>query len=245
MVGVRKTIAILALSALGGLIITSNPLGPVGPDRQLVSAVRWLLLPLGVTIAGLVLDRPWGRWVAIATGIAVLPWSVALTFGETYGASTTRPTIALVASLLLLVSLPGRAMFERFEGRIKDLDWRGRRMSLLRWTIICNIAAALALYPFVTAYEARIAWHIAIPAVLLAGLVLGVLLLAYQKTAGLLWVALCCLLFVPAGAYFVSQEASHAGEAVLFASLFAPGVLTAWASLIAFGRPILSALRER
>jgi hypothetical protein len=50
---------------------------------------------------------------------------------------------------------------------------------------------------------------------------------------------------VPAGWYFVWREAGSLGEAVLFGVVFLPGVLTAWASLIAFGRPIAGHLAGR
>ena len=67
---------------------------------------------------------------------------------------------------------------------------------------------------------------------------LGVLLLARRKTIGLLLVAGCCLAFVPAGGYFVWREAQYVGEAMLFAVAFAPGILTGWACLLVFGRPL-------
>ena len=49
--------------------------------------------------------------------MAVLPWALVLTFGLPAGVPLTQQIIALVASLLLLLSLPGRAMFERYEGK--------------------------------------------------------------------------------------------------------------------------------
>jgi hypothetical protein len=116
-------------------------------------------------------------------------------------------------------------------------------MGLVRWTIILNMASALGLFLFVVVYRYAIGWHVAIPAVLLAGLVAGVLLLARQKTVGLLLVALSCILFVPAGTFFVWQEASHTGEVYLFAAAFLPGIIAGWACLFAFGRPMWRALR--
>ncbi len=151
-------------------------------------------------------------------------------------------TIALVASLLLLVSLPGRAMFERYEGKSK-MDWSGPRMGLVRWTIILNIASVLGLVLFVSLYRYRIEWHAAIPAILLFGLMVGVLLLGFQKTIGLLLVAVSCALFVPAGTYFVWKEASYTSDVYLFAVSFLPGVIAGWACLFAFGKPMLNTLR--
>jgi len=116
-------------------------------------------------------------------------------------------------------------------------------MALVRWTIILNIASAIGLLLFVAVYRYAIEWHVAIPGVLLVGLVAGVSLLARQMTFGLLLVALSCVLFVPSGTFFVMKEASHTGEMYLFAAAFLPGVIAGWACLFAFGRPIWKALR--
>ncbi len=240
---IRKALALAALVTLGGLIVLSDVTNAAGGQDRWVASF-WGFLPLLlVTMVGIVIGGAWARWLGIAGGIAVLPWAVALLL-RPYGLSTVRPAIALAAALILIASLAGRSMFEAFEGRATRVDWRGRGMSLIRWTIICNLASILALYLFVVAVQYRIAWHLAIPAATLVGLVTGVLLLAYQKTGGLLLVALCCLAFVPAGAYFVHHEARSHEEAVLFAVVFLPGVRLGWASLLRFGRPIVRYLRE-
>ncbi len=241
MVLIRKVAAILALAALGGLIVTLER-GSYGVNPRLVVVTRVLLLPLVLTMIGLALEKAWSRWLALAGAVAVLPWAIVLTFGLPSGAPLMQQTIALVASLLLLVSLPGRAMFERYEGKAR-MDWSGGRMGLVRWTIILNIASVLGLFLFVGLYRYAIEWHMAIPVVLLCGLVVGVLLLGFQKTIGLLLVGVGCVLFVPAGTYFVWKEASYTGEVYLFAASFLPGVIAGWACLFAFGEPIWKALR--
>jgi hypothetical protein len=243
MVRLRQTIAIACLLTLGGLIVTSDRPGSFGVYQREAIAFWLLLLPLAVTVIGLAFGRYWSRWLALAGGIAVLPWAIAMTFGPRYGLPLTRPVVALVASALLLRAMLGRAMFERYEGRVEDVNWSGPRMSLVRWTIVCNIASIQALYVFVAAYQYRIGWHIGLMAAPLFALIIGVWLLAHQKTIGLLLVAAACILFVPAGAYFVWTEASSTGEAILFGAIFAPGVLTGWASLLAFSRPLMAALR--
>lgn len=240
---VRKMLAVLSLLALAGLAVTAPSGAPAGGYRPEVLGMWAGLAPLAATIVAIILNRPWGRWLALALAVAVLPWAAALTFGETYGASRVRPAIALGSTAVLLIGLTGRTAFGGFEGAAEGLDWSGPRMGLVRWTIILNLASGLGLFLFAVFYQPRIAWHAAIPASLLAGLLAGVLLLARQRTAGLLLVALCCLLFVPAGAYFVAQEARYAGEALLFGGLFAPGVVTGVATLLAFGKPLLRALR--
>jgi hypothetical protein len=93
-------------------------------------------------------------------------------------------------------------------------------------------------------YRYSIEWHVAIPAVLLAGLLMGVSLLAFQKAIGLILVALSCVLFVPAGAFFVWKEASYTGEMYLFAAAFLPGIIAGWVCVFAFGKPIWAALHR-
>jgi hypothetical protein len=213
----RKAIALTALLMLGGLIVTANPRGPGGTYERAVVAMWVLLAPLAITILGLARNRPWGRWMAVAAGIAVLPWATALTC---------------------------KVMFDGYEGRAKNVDWSGRRMSLVRWTIICNVVSALGLYLFVGAYDHSIKWHLTVMAALLLGLIVGVLFLAHQRTIGLLLVALCCFCFVPVGVDFVWTETTDAGEVILFAAIFAPGILTGWASLFVFAKPLWAVLRD-
>ncbi len=241
MVLIRKIAAILALAALGGLIVTLER-GAYGVNPRLVVVTRVLLVPLVLTMIGLVLEKAWSRWLALAGAVTVLPWAMVLTFGLPRGAPLMQQTVALVASLLLLVSLSGRAMFDRYEGKAK-MDWSGPRMGLVRWTIILNMASILGLVLFVGLYRYMIEWHVAIPAVLLFGLLVGVLLLGFQRTIGLLLVAVSCVLFVPGGTYFVWKEATYTGEVYLFAATFLPGVIAGWACLFAFGKPIWNTLR--
>jgi hypothetical protein len=235
---VRKWIGLAALATLGGLIVTSSPSGPGGDDR-LLTAMWLLLVPLTITIGGLAGEAYWSRWLALAAGVAVLPWGTALALTPTYGHPALPRLMLLAASLFLLVSLTGRSMFARYEGRAGGTAWSGPLMGLVRWTIICNVASVLSLYLFVVAYDYELAWQFAILATLFGGLVAGVLLLAKGRTVGILLVALCSVCFVPVGSLFVWQEATYPGEALLFAAIFLPGVVTAWASLVAFGRPIL------
>ncbi|MEJ2310902.1 MAG: hypothetical protein P8Y11_00820 [Gemmatimonadales bacterium] len=234
---VRKWLGLAALTTLGGLIITSSPSGPGGDDRVL-TALWLLLVPLAITIGGLAGEAYWSRWLALAAGVAVLPWGTALTVTPTYGHPALPRLLLLAASLLLLLSLTGRSMFAHYEGRAGNTAWSGRLMGLVRWTIICNIASVLSLYLFVVAYDYELAWQFAILASLFGGLVAGVLLLARGRTVGILIVGLCSACFVPVGGLFVWREATYAGEALLFAAIFLPGVLTAWISLVAFGKPI-------
>ncbi len=245
MTRLRSALAVFALATLGMLVLLLAPRagdGPPGSER-LGIAMFLMLLPLGWALVGLIMRRPAGRWLGLAVGIAVLPWAAAFTFGPSYGTATWPGQVALAASLTLLLVLTGRAMFEAHEGRL-DVDWSGVRMGVLRWTIIFNAASAFALYLFVMAYDANLGGFVAVGAWLLLGLVLGVWLLAHQKTIGLLILATCCIAFLPLGIMFMEREAHSPEEAWLLVAVFLPGVVMGWASLVAFGRPMLRFLRS-
>lgn len=245
MTRLRSALAVLALATLGALTLLLAPRaggGPPGSER-LGIAILLMLLPLVWALVGLVLRRPSGRWLGLAVGIGVLPWATAFTLGPSYGAPTWPALVALAASLVLLVTLTGRPMFEAYEGH-QEVDWSGFRMGLLRWTLVFNAASAFSLYLFVMAYDADLGGFVAVGAWLLLGLVLGVWLLAHQKTFGLLVLACCCVAFLPLGTLFLSREAHSPAEAWLLVAVFLPGVLMGWASLVAFGRPMLRFVRS-
>lgn len=245
MTDLRRALAVLALATLGALALVLAPrswAGPPGSER-LGIAVVLLLLPLAWAAIGLLLRRASGRWLGLAVGIAVLPWATVFVVGPSYGAPTWPGWVALAASLTLLLTLTGRRMFEAHEGRL-EVDWSGFRMGLLRWTIIFNAASAFALYLFVMAYDADTGGFMLVGAWLLLGLVLGVWFLAHQRTFGLMILAVCCVAFIPLGAMFLDRETHSPGEAWLLIAVFLPGVLMGWASLIAFGRPMLRFLRS-
>jgi hypothetical protein len=242
---IRRGLALVALVALGVLALLLTPRSTGGPpgSERLGVAIVFILLPLGWAIVGLLMRRTAGRWLGLAVGIAVLPWAVAFVLGPSYGKPTWPQWVALAASGTLLVVLTGRTMFQAHEGR-QEVDWSGARMGLLRWTLVFNTASAFSLFLFVMAYDADFGSFVAVGAWLLLGLVLGVWLLAHQKTVGLLVLASCCVAFLPLGTLFLSREPHSTPEVWLLVAVFLPGVLTGWASLIAFGRPLLRFLRS-
>jgi hypothetical protein len=61
MVLIRKVAAILALAALGGLIVTLER-GSYGVNPRLVVVTRVLLLPLAITMIGLALEHGADGW---------------------------------------------------------------------------------------------------------------------------------------------------------------------------------------
>lgn len=245
MTRLRTVMAVAALVALGALALRFAPRAGSGPpgSERVGMAILLLLLPLAWAAVGLVLRRAAGRWIGLSVGVAVLPWATAFAIGPSYGAPTWPAWVALAASLTLLLTLTGRRMFDAHEGRL-DVDWSSPRMGILRWTIIFNAASALALYLFVMAYDADLGGFVTVGIWLLLGLLLGVWLLAHQKTFGLLILAACCVAFLPLGTLFLQREAHSPEEAWLLVAVFLPGVLMGWASLIAFGRPMLRFLRS-
>jgi hypothetical protein len=240
---VRLTVAFVALAA-GGLAVlvpgANEPPITIGPGAP---ALWLLLVPVILIVPGLALRRPGGRWLGLAVAVAALPWAAVFALSAGPGVPVVRGAIALSASLVLIWALTGRTMFEAFEGHTK-LDWRGRRMGLIRWTIICNLAAALTLYLFVIAYRFTFAWHLAVFGGLLLGMLGGVLLLARQMTVGLLLVWFCSIALVPAGAWFVAVEADSAAEGALLAVTLLPGLVTGWTTMFVFGKPIWRFLRS-
>lgn len=244
MIKVRKVGAVAGLAMLASLILMSRQTGELVDNDRFVVAMWPMLVPLAIAAVGVIRERYWGRWLGLSAGIAVLPWSAAFLLGPKFGAPVVRPAIAFAASTLLLLSLTGRTMLHRYDERAKT-NWTGPKMGLLRWTVICNTASAVALYVFLTAYDYQVDWLLAIPAVLLVGVVVGVLLLARQKTIGILVMAVSCILFVPAAGYLVWKEAAYPGEAMLFAVVFLPGIVTGWATLLAFGKPMMRFLRAK
>jgi hypothetical protein len=238
MIKLRQWMAVAALTMLAVLIVTASRSGIAGNTDRLVLALRVLLVPLVITMGGVLASRAWGRWAALAAGLAVLPWSTAFVLTADPMIPLTPPVLALTASLALLGSLSGRAMVDHFEGETHLMALPSPLGRVVRWTVIGNVAAAIVLYFFVAAYEYRVSWRMAIPGLLLLGLVVGVLLLARGRTLGLVLVGGSCVLFVPAGGYFVWTEAASIAEAMLFIVAVLPGVVMGWVSVVVFGKPL-------
>ena len=68
MVLIRKTVAILALAALGGLIVILER-GSYGVSPRLVVFTRVLLVSLVLTMIGLALDKVWSRCLSFSPAV--------------------------------------------------------------------------------------------------------------------------------------------------------------------------------
>lgn len=227
----RTLLALVALALLAGIVVTFRPSGlPIGREASTI-AVRMLLIPLGLAAVGLMRRASWGEVTGLSIALAVLPWAFVLTVTPSLGAPITRQTIALAAAVLLLVALVRPSA-------------GGRSEAWIRWCLVLNLASIFHLYMFVTAYRFGASWQLVVLGSLLAALVVGVGLLARQKTIGLLLLAASALLLVPGAALFVGAEARSPHEAVFFWLLFAPGILAAVGSVLVLGRPLISVIRE-
>ena len=236
--GVRKSIATAALAVMLALLVTALVTAP-----PFHSTSRWILvLPLVISIAGILTARAWGRWLGLAIAVAVLPWTLVLSLDPTLPSIRGFTTLACV--LALFATLSGQTMILHFEGRQTAIDWTGPRMRWLRWAIICNLASVLALLLFVLLYDAAFDWHLPVFTALIAGLVTGTLLLARQLTAGLLLVWLCALAILPVLALFIRAAGADPAENILLVANLAPGIITGWATAFVFGRPLWRFLRS-
>jgi len=241
---VRKAVAVAGLLTFAALIASIGPIRSRGVPDGFGPAMWALLLPLAVTMAGVLREAPWARRIALGGAVAVFPWALLLTLAP-LGLPLGRQVVALAASVAVFAGLSGRSMASRFEGRSGRVDWRPPRMALVGWAIVANVASMLTLYLFVAAYDYRIEWHVAVPAALLLLLVLGVVALGRGKTLGILVVALSSFGLLAAATAFLWTEPHHTGEGVLLVLAFLPGLLTGWAVLFAFGRPMWRYLRGR
>ncbi|MDX1395419.1 MAG: hypothetical protein R3195_13605 [Gemmatimonadota bacterium] len=230
----RRITAVIALVVFAHLILRAVfPAPPLGMGR-FETAMLALLVPLTGAAIGVWAIRPWGRWLALGGALAVLPWATAL--AATPFMDRGAPLAALVASVALLLSLGDRGTARRYEGC--------GRIPLVSWTIVTNIASILVLYLFASAYDYTIGWHFAATVALLAGLLIGVSRLAAGKTVGIIAVAACALLLIPAIGLFVAREATHPGEVFLLAAVFMPGIVTAGGCVAVFGGPMLRFMRD-
>jgi hypothetical protein len=239
MVAFRTGLAILALGVVAAVFLTVDPVAAVYPDRPLVWALWAFVIPVVLTVFGLLRRSYQARWAGIAIGLAVLPMATAFTLDMTAPRGDVRAPVTLVASAVLIAALMGRSMFQAFEGRATTLAWSGPRMGLVRWAVIANIASAFGLF-FISVGSQMIS----LPATLLASVFLavvvaGVSLLARQKTAGLLLLAGGCMGLVPVGGYLLVREPSPLGAFLVLGGVFGPGILLALAVLLVYAKPLV------
>jgi hypothetical protein len=157
----------------------------------------------------------------------------------------------------LLVCLAGRRFRAHHEARTAGLDWEAPGMGVLWWAIVLN-GATMVLLPL----KLIAAWQISVgcfgphhgpidhqapaywPSVLVAGLLLvGLLLLARQKTAGLLLTASASVA-LPLVLAQTLRESFSLFDARMELLPAVPGLLAAWLALGVWARPLWRLLRS-
>jgi hypothetical protein len=232
---IRTLIAILTLCATATTVAILEYSSTSRPDQLAVLTFAGLL---GLAAGGLALRRWWGRWLGLAAGVTgTLYGGLAVASASLHHDYTFM--LLAVPGPLLLACLSGRAMFERFDqpaGRTND--WRAR---LVRWAVITNLASLVTLGLIAyAAYDMR-GFSDRVPNFpLMFGtvgvVIVGVLLLARGKTAGLL----AAVLGIVAQVLMLFTLRRPAGLLLL-----GPGLTLAAASVVAYAAPMWRFLRPR
>jgi hypothetical protein len=252
----RRLVAVLVMATSVALTIAALSSLGVNLQRSGVLAVGAALLVGTVALAW---EAWWGRLLPLA-------WSVCLMILGVLGVAdhTDWGPAFLGAGVLLSLSLTGKEMFARFEGKAPPpLDWTGPGMRLVRATVVASLSAFLggvALAPAILAWNPQPRphpdWHpgnlpmepapdptglLVVCVVLTVLLLIGVILLARQRTAGLLLVGVAAL-GVPV-ALVVNPDVLRAGGFLIFAAVFGPALLCGWISLGRFVPGMVRLLR--
>jgi hypothetical protein len=253
--------AIAATVGLSALALANAVVGATGEFYWPVDRVAPLLLtPLcGGAAVAVAAGRWWARFYAL---------SVALFFvlrpfgnGQPYGEAWT-----FLVGLALLACLLGRAMLLSFEGRAPaPMVWTGPRVGVVRWAIVTNAAAVLGD----VMAQLHVARGAAVPGVVLDRLILGalialggvllvgLLLLARQRTIGLFVAAFAVtcmtviLVILAAPEWLHAHHATEHGMEIDYAPtleamvmvMTPPGLVMAWAAVVVWSRPIIRFLR--
>jgi hypothetical protein len=235
-------LAVVVVNAAGGLFIR-------------VSVAHALLVVAGalaVTAIGLAARRSWGRSLGLAAGVACSLYAgLVITFAimDRRLAGLTDAAVLFVGPVLL-ACLSGSRMYQFFGATPAQAVDRDARLA--RWTVIANLAglASLVLGSGVLyrrdGAASQPALHLFVSAV--AVLLPGVLLLARQKTAGLLLVTVACLIQLASlvSLFVADGYGSLGGLAMTLVTgvFLLPGMLTSLALTLRYARPICRLLRS-
>jgi hypothetical protein len=177
---IRKWFAVLSMLALAVLFAIAVYMGLRWPNMtHLFPSVAGLIFAL-VACYGLIRNHVWGRWIALATAISGLAFSLPfLLFGPTAAQSPRFWTVISLLSLLLFAQLWPNSEAER-----SPLCVQNGRAQLLVWALVLQLAAAPAVL-----YLAVLASHLSYVTSLAIGMLLSTalsfLLLLKQRAAAL------------------------------------------------------------
>lgn len=237
---IRETAAVIGLVVFATLILTVAPISEAGTTDRAALAMWGLLPALGLTLAGVIRQAAWARWLALGGAIAVLPWALVLTIAP-LGLPVGRQVIALAASLAIFTGLARPTGLA--PGATGAPDRASRLRELVGWTIAANVASLLVLYLFAVALEYRTGWHLAVMCGLVTLLLFGIVALGRGRTAGVLAIALFSVGLLATGGAFLVPRAGHAGEVLLLGAVFLPGLVMGGTLLCALARPMGRVLR--
>lgn len=229
----RRLLAFLLL--VGGAV----PLAAMGL-RDVTDAAMVPALVLGallvITAFALMAVARWARLASLAWALAVGTAGVLALFGSLPKAAP----FLLGYATLLGASLAGTPMYARFEGAATEpTPWRAPGMTLVRAALVTNLAglmAGMVLLPPTFFHLGCFGGHMPLPetpwlmlgflgiAALVSG---GMVLLARQKTAGMLFLALAApgmlLMWLLRGRFDAPV-----------AAFFAPGLVCGWAVFLRY-----------
>ncbi len=208
-----------------------------------VSAILGGLL----AIFGLATNRAWGRWLGLAIGVSGLALTTSFLVLRIFrwGSSFDASFVGTMAGLAFLsVLLFGAKMREHFGARGNPFRSAGRRATLLSGAMIFSLASVPTLWALGCAgpHSAGAFRIVALVASLF--LVMGVLLLVRQRTAGLIAMFFGGALSLGLAVFIVVVSGGPSGGPVLSLqwSLAAFGAILA---LVATARPIARLLAGR
>jgi hypothetical protein len=231
--GLRTIAAVLLLSGGAGYclwqLFATRPQVP-SPETVWFGATSGMLV---VATLGLALGRWWGRWLGLAAGVAATSLAACVAVVWIGNRHVSSGNFAFFGVAPVLACLAGRRMFAAFDA---PAGWRDDGATrLLRWTVITNIASLSSLIFANVAFATSTELPAGVLGAASLALLLGVVLLARRKTAGLfLMLAACAGISV---AVVTVVRAAGPPPWILLVVL-GPGLLTGLASIGYYARPM-------
>ncbi|HXU83725.1 MAG TPA: hypothetical protein VN914_20165 [Polyangia bacterium] len=244
---IRKLLAVFLMAVSGGGIVAL--LSRDGLDRGSIGFIG-IIAALAVGTLALARGVWWGRLLPMG-------WSLAVAMVSSVAAADGAPFALhmLAGAVLLRACLAGREMFSRYEGAAPPpMDWTRRGMRLVRVAVEANLCAflgAVAFAPDIYRFSSSRFPAVAglDPTVLLVGclamtavMLVGVILLARLRTAGLLLVAVAAVgipLIVLGNRDVLAGRGGY-----MMAAVFGPGLVCGWLALFRFLPGMVRLLRR-
>jgi hypothetical protein len=241
----RLVLAIAVLGVLAGLLI-ENVLGMRFARNPISQWSLPIALVLVGTILGLVARSGWARWVGLAAGVTTTIIAGFLLLFTNVPSLNQPRMLAFFLGPVLLLSLSGRRMFAAFEGKDGSAD--DARRKVVRWAVVTNIASLAALLFENILFVRELAkpaftGSVVLSVSAMAALLLGVVLLARGKTAGLLVLAGGCVALVTSLFQVPAMGPDTNPALIMLVASVAPGLIFGLLAAAIYARPIWRFLR--